>query len=130
MHRDRRHVFRDPGAQGDDASDVGGIRRLAYTAENHFVYPVWIKSGPREQRVDGDAAQLVGSEPREVGAHFAERRAHSIHYDQSFGLHTATSMDSPAWPEAAAASGFGALSAPESLRLSTIFCSLSCTPTP
>ncbi len=85
MHGDRRHVLRHAGAQRDDARDVRRLRRLADAAEDHLVDQRGIDAGAREQRIDGDAAEVVRGKRRERGADFAERRPDSVNDDQALG---------------------------------------------
>lgn len=37
MHGESRDMFRNAGAQRDDAGDVRSVRRLADTPENNFI---------------------------------------------------------------------------------------------
>ena len=130
---DRWNMLRNPATKSDDTRHVGGIDRLAHTTENHFIDPARIEAGAGKQCVDGNTTQFVSSQLRKVGAHFGERRANSVNDDKSFGFHLSASIVS-----AERASGSGGASPVSrarrgdcsALRLSTIFCSLSCTPTP
>ena len=96
MHCHRRNRLGNSRPQGDDARNIGRLKRLAHAAKNDFINPAWVEARPGEQRVDGDAPQFVRAGPREIGAHFTKGRADSVHDDQSLGLHLASSRVSAA----------------------------------
>ena len=45
MHGDGRDVFRDAGAQRDDAGDVRGVGGLAHAAKDDFVNQRGVEAG-------------------------------------------------------------------------------------
>jgi len=85
------NAFGDPGAQGDDARDVGGIRRLRNAAEDDFIHERGVQPGAREQRVYGDAAKVLGAAMRKVRAGLAKGRADAVHDNEPLSIHALTS---------------------------------------
>ncbi len=87
MDGDSGDGLRDPGSQGDDACDVGGVRRLRHAAENNLVNQSRINARAGQERTEGDTAQFVRAERGQLGARLAERRADAIHNHQSLSAH-------------------------------------------
>src|SRR3989338_2624986 len=74
-----RHGFGDAAQEGDHPGDVGGVRRLADVAEDHFVDLPRVDTGTFQKLPRGDAPEFLGVEVPELRAHFAERGADAVY---------------------------------------------------
>ena len=86
VHGHGRLVFRNAGAQGNDARNVLRVRGLAHAPEDRFVHAVWINPCFGEQRAHRHAAKLHGIEVCKRGTGTTKRRAHTIDNHQA-GFH-------------------------------------------
>ena len=59
VHRAGRHGFGDAAQEGDHPGDVGGVRRLADVAEDHFVNLPRFDAGTFQKLPRGDAPELL-----------------------------------------------------------------------
>jgi hypothetical protein len=72
-------IRRDAAAQRDHSSDVRRLGRPGDVAEDDLAHVGRSEARPRQNRLDGDAAELVRRHVRECAERLGERRPHAGH---------------------------------------------------